>query len=343
MVYRMAAIKKSYTRIFFIVTVLFFSLHSFAQRSFEYYFPFNGFADNREYTNTVHPPQTIFGARISPEVGFLLDSTHRLRVGAHVMKEFGSRQNAYQVNPILYYQYNKPEVGFYMGFFPRTGLLDQYPLALLNDTLRYFRPNVEGTFLRVNVGRGYQTAWIDWTSRQTEIERETFLTGFSGKQNIGRFFLDNYFVLYHYAGPAVEIPDDHIRDNAAFMVRAGMDFPKRIFFDSLSLQVSWLVSFDRLRNVYDWRTPSGFEYSFFLRKKNFYCNTLLYSGDRHSIAYGDSFYKAPVYGRADFGYNFFRRGSMQMKFVFSLHYIEEKLDHQQLLTVFISTDNLQKK
>lgn len=313
------------------------------QRQFEYVLPFFGFADNREYTNTVHPPQTIFGARISPEVGFLLDSAHRLRVGLHLTKEFGSEENAYLHNPIMYYQYVKRKVDFYMGFFPRAGLLDQYPLPLLNDTLRYFRPNVEGIYLKLKVARGYQTAWIDWTSRQTDTNRETFLTGTSGRQTIGNFFFDNYFVLYHYAGPAEPIPDDHIRDNAGLMLRLGIDLSKKTFFDSLSLNVSWLGSFDRLRNVYDWQTPSGFQYGFFIQKKNFYCNTFLYTGEGQSIAYGDSFYKAPVYGRADFGYEFIKQKAVQIRFVFSLHYIEEKLDNQQLLTVFISTDNLRKK
>lgn len=313
------------------------------QRQVEYVLPFFGFADNREYTNTVHPPQTIFGARISPEVGFLLDSAHRLRVGLHLTKEFGSEENAYLHNPIIYYQYVKQKVNFYMGFFPRTGLLDQYPLPLLSDTLRYFRPNVEGIYLKLKVARGYQTAWIDWTSRQTDTNRETFLTGTSGRQTIGNFFFDNYFVLYHYAGPAEPIPDDHIRDNAGLMLRLGIDLSEKTFFDSLSLNVSWLGSFDRLRNVYDWQTPSGFQYGFFVQKKNFYCNTFLYTGEGQRIAYGDSFYKAPVYGRADFGYEFIRQKAVQIRFVFSLHYIEEKLDNQQLLTVLISTDNLRKK
>lgn len=313
------------------------------QRTVEYYVPFNAFADNREYTNTVHPPQTIFGARISPEAGFLLDSTHRLRAGAHVQKEFGSRENAYQINPILYYQYTSRKVEFYMGFFPRVGLLDQYPLPLLNDTLRYFRPNVEGILLKLNIGRGYQTAWIDWTSRQTATDRETFLTGFSGRQNLGRFFIDNHFVLYHYAGPAVHLPDDHIRDNASLMLRAGFDLSKGGFFDSLAVHAAWLVSFDRLRNVYDWQTPSGFQYGFSLRKNKFYWNSVLYTGEGQSMAYGDSFYKAPVYGRADLGYEFLRKEFVQIKFVLSLHYIEEKLDNQQLLTVFISTGNLNRK
>lgn len=313
------------------------------QRQFEYVLPFFGFADNREYTNTVHPPQTIFGARISPEAGFLLDSAHRLRVGLHLTKEFGSEENTYLHNPIMYYQYVKPKVDFYMGFFPRTGILDQYPLPLLSDTLRYFRPNVEGIYLKLKVGKGYQTAWIDWTSRQTDTNRETFLTGTSGRQTIGNLFFDNYFLLYHYAISGEPSPDDNIRDNAGLMLRLGIDLSKKTFFDSLSLSVAWLGSFDRLRDVYDWRTPSGFQYGFFIQKKSFYCNTYLYTGDGQSLAYGDSFYKAPVYGRADSGYEFIKQRAVQVRFVFSLHYIEEKLDNQQLLTVLISTDNLQKK
>ncbi len=330
--------------LFFFQLLFLSSFHSHAQsKNFEYYVPFFGFADNREYRNSVHRPQTIFGARISPEVGYLLDSTHRLRVGVHLMKEFGSEQNKYLHNPILYYQYEKPTVNFKMGFFPRAGLLDQYPLALLNDTLQYYRPNIEGIFLRLKFRHGYQDAFVDWTSRQTATNRETFLIGFSGRQTMKRFFLDHYFLLYHFAGTKTPQPNDHIRDNLGFMLRLGVDLSRKVFFDSLSLHVSWLASFDRLRHVYDWRTPSGFQYGFFLQKKKFFCNAVLYSGDAQDITFGDSFYMSPMFIRADLGYEFIKKEAIRLRFVLSLHYLEKKLDNQQVLTVFIATGNLRKK
>lgn len=324
-------------RLIFSVYLL-ISLNGFSQ-SFrpEYRLPFYGFADNREYFNTVHPPQTIFGARFSPEGGYQFDSTHRVRVGIHVTKEFGSLENSYLTNPILYYQYQDQKTDLRMGMFPRQGLTDQFPLFLLNDTLRYFRPNMEGVFLKRTFKNGFQAAWIDWTSRQTNTERETFFAGLHGRQQSGRVYFENYFTLYHFAAPAIPIPGDHLRDNASLMLRLGLDATRKNGFDSLTFHASYLTSFDRLRGVYDWRTPSGIQLGFYASEKNLFLNALIYTGDSHSVAFGDSFYKAKTYGRADMGWYLFNQKQVQVRFIFSLHYVEKSLDTQQLLTVTVPT------
>ncbi|MFZ9982919.1 MAG: hypothetical protein ACO3FI_12910 [Cyclobacteriaceae bacterium] len=303
----------------------------------DYRLPFYGFADNREYFNTVHPPQTIFGARFSPEAGYSPDSLHSVRFGMHITKEFGSLENDYLFNPILYYQYKDRKTELLMGMFPRQGLVDQFPLFLLNDTLRYFRPNVEGVFLKRKFKNGFQAAWVDWTSRQTNTERETFLAGMHGRQQQGRLYFENFFTLYHFSSPIIPIPGDNLRDNAALMLRLGVNATGKTGLDSLTFHTSWLTSFDRLRGVYDWRTPSGMQLGFFVAEKNLFLNALWYSGQSQSVAFGDSFYKARTYGRADMGWYLFNKPSVQVKFVFSIHYIEKSLDTQQLLTVQIPT------
>jgi len=316
--------------------VLLTALTAFSQNTrWEYQLPFYGFADNREYFNTVHPPQTIFGARLSPEAGFAFDTTHRVRTGMHLTKEFGSLEDSYLTNLILYYHYQTASTELLMGLFPRQGRTDNFPLFLLNDTLRYFRPNMEGVYLSKRFRNGFQSAWIDWTSRQTNTERETFLAGFHGRINSGRFFFENYFTLYHFAAPIIPIPDDHLRDNAALMLRLGVDATRKSGPDSLTFHASWLASFDRLRSVYDWRTPSGIQLGFYVAEKNLFLNTVFYTGQSQSVAFGDSFYKAKTYARADMGWNLIHHQSVQVRFIFSLHYVEKSLDTQQLLTVSV--------
>jgi hypothetical protein len=75
---------------------------------------------------------------------------------------------------------------------------------MLNDTLRYYRPNVEGLLTRFKNSHFTETVWIDWVSRQTNVDREQFLFGFSGKYQPsldGPFYVSHYFFLLHDAGP----------------------------------------------------------------------------------------------------------------------------------------------
>lgn len=308
--------------------------------NWNYRLPFYGFGDNREYFNTVHPPQTILGVRLSPEGGYNIDSSHHVRAGMHITKEFGSLEGDYLTNLILYYQYRDDQTELLMGMFPRQGLTDNFPLFLLNDTLRYFRPNMEGIYLRRKFKNGFQAAWVDWTSRQTLTERETFLAGMHGRQNIGRIYVENYFTLYHFSSPIIPIPDDRLRDNASLLLRLGTDLTGGSRLDSLTFNLSLLTSFDRLRGKYDWRTPSGLQFGVFASKNNFYLNALYYRGESHSVAFGDSFYKAKTYARADLGWFLFKKESVQVRFVFSLHYVERSMDTQQLLTVTIPAGRL---
>ncbi|RYE49639.1 MAG: hypothetical protein EOP48_20800, partial [Sphingobacteriales bacterium] len=139
------------------------------------------FADNREYARTQRFSQTIFGLRFSPEIGLLLDSTHRVRIGFNALHEFGSPRFTNEFLPVAYYEFKQRDWNFFMGVFPRHGLLSDYPRALLNDTLNYYRPNVEGMLLKYENQNWRQVFFIDWTSRQTEIDRENFIFGLSGR------------------------------------------------------------------------------------------------------------------------------------------------------------------
>ena len=107
---------------------------------------FDGFLDNREYQSSIQYPQTIFGARTWLELGGNINRVHHLRAGLNYMYEFGSAVDAIKPLPVLYYQLDWKPFNFYIGAFPRRNLLD-YPLALLTDTLNYYRPDIEGMYL----------------------------------------------------------------------------------------------------------------------------------------------------------------------------------------------------
>ena len=286
---------------------------------------FHTFADNREYTQE---PQTIFGARFSPSAGILLDSLHRFRVGANVLYEFGAKE--IKVAPIAYYEYQKLNWNFLMGVFPRYTLLASYPRVLLTDTLNYYRPNVEGMFMKYETKSFYQNVWIDWTSRQTNTEREAFLFGSSGNYKRGLFFLSNFFYMLHNSTPKIPNPNEHLEDNGAAVVKIGVDLSHKTILDSLTINVGGITSFERVRDFESkFRTPKGLLVEFHTQYKQFGITNSYYHGDGHKLIYGDQFYKHKNYNRTDFSWEPKIAKYVTCKLVFSLHFTETSVDNQQ--------------
>ena len=291
------------------------------------------FADNREYMKSNRFSQTIFGARLSPELGLLLDSVHRIRVGFNALHEFGSPEFTATIDPVIYYQYQKDNWNFYMGAFPRHQLLDDYPRAIFNDTLTYYRPNVEGMLVKLNTSLGHQTVWIDWTSRQTDTARETFLFGLSGRYQKGIFFTSHYAMMFHNAGPGISIPGDHIQDNGAAALKIGVDLSHRTALDSLTFSTGGLMSFERTRSIGDWETPVGLLIEMHAGHKRFGLTNSLYLGEGHNLIYGDRFYTARRYNRTDLSYTPIRYKNIEGKFVLSFHFLEQVIDSQQAFSL----------
>ena len=294
---------------------------------------FHTFADNREYAKSDRFSQTIFGARLSPEIGVLIDSTHRIRIGLNAFHEFGSPRFATKVDPVIYYQYQKQSWNFYMGVFPRVNLLDDYPRVVFNDTLTYYRPNVEGMMVKLNTGKGYQTVWIDWTSRQTDLARETFLFGLSGYFKSGIFFASHYAMMFHNAGPGINIPGDHIQDNGAAAIKLGVDLSDLTALDSLTFNTGGIMSFERTRSISDWKTPAGILLEMHAGYRKFGITNSLYLGEGHNLVYGDQFYTAKKYNRTDLSYTPIRYKNIEGKFTFSLHFLEGVIDNQQAFSL----------
>jgi len=295
----------------------------------------DGFLDNREYYNSVQIPQTMFGSGLSFEVGGNYDQLHRLRAGIHYIYEFGSEPDAIKLLPTIYYQLTYKPFNFFIGAFPRRELLD-YPLALLTDTLNYYRPNIEGSYLRYNWDWGYQNIFIDWTSRQTDTEFERFMIGFSGRFNYRFLYFSHHFLMGHFARSRIPPHDFHLRDNGGFDVNLGVDLSGITFFDTLSFSAGALVSLDRIRHVYEgYETPAGLLAQLLMSYKGVGLEGTYYRGQGHEFLYGDSFYKATEYGRMDLFWQPFNKTNVRGKVVFSIHFIEQTIDYSQQIIVSI--------
>ncbi len=316
--------------ILFIGLVLIASLKLSAQElegSLNYF----GFVDNREYIKSGRFSQTIFGNRLSPEIGLRLDSIHRFRLGFNALYEFGSQRGNFadKIIPVVYYQYQQKQVNFFIGTFPRLNLLDDYPRALLKDTLNYYRPNVEGMLAKFETKMFKETIWIDWTSRQTDLDRETFLFGLSGKYQSGNFFISHYAYMFHNAGAAIAVPGDNLQDNGAALVKLGLDFSKKSFLDSIKISAGAMMSFERTRSISEFKTPIGFIADLHLGYKKFSVTNTFYKGEGHGLIYGDQFYTAKTYDRIDLGWAPISFKNIEGKFVFTYHFADGITDNQQ--------------
>ncbi|MEO6520914.1 MAG: hypothetical protein ABIN91_04495 [Mucilaginibacter sp.] len=312
-----------------IFAALLFSTRLFAQTeqdtlqgSLDVHFNALAFLDNREYSAFVPRSRTYSGTRTTLDFGIHLDSLNRFVFGANAIHEFGAMPHFLKVDPVAYYQYESNKWTFKIGEFPREGVLTQYPRALLNDTLRYYRPNIEGIATSLHTKYGYETLWIDWVSRQTEVEREQFLFGICGTyipKPGSPFYLSHYFLLLHDAGNAGTAPQPGISDNGGAQIRVGLDYSHRTVFDSLKVDVGGMLSLERTRGIDGFKIPKGFVASAFISYHKFALFEELYLGGGSHINYGDSFYEKTFYNRLDVIYSPFMFKHIKGQFIITFH------------------------
>jgi len=298
---------------------------------------FHGFFDNREYFNDFTEPQTIFGSRLYADVGFDVNENNCFKAGLNYLYEFGSKGDLIAPDITMFYNGYKKHIDFYVGAFPRKSLL-AHPFILLTDTLEYFRPNIEGMFLNFKTSWGYHNIWIDWTSRQTDTKRETFLIGGEGMLKRGILFYQHNFIMYHYASPGISVPGVHIRDNGGLTALAGLDLSSKMFFDSLTFNTGMALSYDRIRHVYDLRYPAGWLSNILVMHRDFGIRGTYYYGDSQVLLYGDGFYRSKNYGRIDLFYQGSRSSIVNGKLQFSLHIIPGNVDLSQSFVICINLE-----
>lgn len=289
-----------------------------------------GFADNREYGAAALPSKTIFGMRVSPELGISVDTVHRFRVGVNYLREFGARDGfAQELDPVAYYAYRKDAFRFNIGSFPRFGNSDAFPRAVLIDTLQYYRPNIEGILFNYDIGSFRQGVWIDWYGRQSATVREQFMIGLSGnwKKGVLRATYHGYY--FHDAHKLESDPERPLRDNGTLLAKAGVDLARYTNLDSLAIDVGLLSSFDRSRGESGLLYAHGFYAELNLKYKWFFANNVFYKGKPQLAVLADRFYGFGHYNRTDIGWAIWRARAVEANLVLSFHHTPHGFDNQQ--------------
>lgn len=292
------------------------------------------FFDNREYFNKYVQPQSMLGIRGFGDVGFAIDKNNQFSAGANFLYEFGSVFNKQNIVPVIYFKHLSKHAQVNMGAFPRNNLID-LPYVLQTDTFRYYRPNVEGIYLKFSNSFGYQKLWLDWTSRQTQFDRETFLIGATGMSNLGIWLFRYDFIMYHYAGTAVPDTSDHIRDNGGLFFSGGLNLSSFTALDSLTIRTGITMSYDRLRNVYETDYRLGNITELYGIYKGIGLRSTTYLGEGQTQMVGDGLYSAKFYSRLDLFVSFFRKSRVKSQVEFSFHFLPEVVDVSQRFTIFV--------
>jgi hypothetical protein len=200
----------------------------------------------------------------------------------------------------------------------------------------------------------YLNVWLDWTSRQTEMRRETFFMGWSGRYQFGIVYGQHFGYMFHFAG--IMDPDKHspVRDIGRMWTALGVDLSSKTPLDELEINAGGALGLERNRGTNDgWHHLNGLLSQVRVEYRGIGAFNTYYRGDSQAKFYddygsqlywGDRLYRATHYDRLD-GYIYFMKTDVvQLKFVFSLHFVQpDGMFTQQQLYATFDLDNLKNK
>jgi hypothetical protein len=334
---------------------LFFSLEAISQKINWKVDEFS-FFDNTEFGHSkVQIPQTMAGTQIAPELGVTWDSLHMANAGINLLHEFGSAKVIDKFYLTAYYRLDRRPFTFIMGAFPRNYAIEKYPRIFFQDSIAYYRPNINGIFWEIHKNQNYFNVWLDWTSRQSLTAHEAFFMGFSGKYNLGKLYFQHFGYMFHFAGEMHPVVEEALHDNGMFLTSAGINLSGVTFFDILDINAGWVVGLERSRaDNTGWlkhngllvETRIGYNGIGLVKGvglfNSFYkgaSQMTFYNTLSNQLYWGDPVYRAKTYNRSDFYIDFVNNKVVDVKLVYSLHFLEDRMYHEQSLKVTFNLNN----
>lgn len=286
-------------RYIFIILTLIFSATSFAKDkgtvskseklNFAYDVDFEMNFDNREYYRSAFSnSMTIFGARITPAVGFDVNSNketkHRIMIGADIMRNFGSQttKNSSLLEEVTFYyrlerKFEKTKMTLYAGIFPRKTMEGNYSQAFFSDSLKFYDNNLEGILLKFQNLNSYYEIGCDWMGQYSPTQRERFMVFTSGEARVAPILSLGYSgYMYHFADTWYV---KGLVDNILVNPYARFDFGHLLDFQALSLTLGYLQAFqNNRRHVGYYVFPGGVHLDLEVRKWDFAIKNMSYYG-----------------------------------------------------------------
>ncbi len=322
--------------------------------------------DNREYKSEVNWPQTLFGSRLTPQIGIGWNRDNYIKVGTDLMADFGAKPFSTDPDWIAYYGYETVYRGShggqrrfkaYAGVFPREKMQGNYNNAFFSDSVRFYDTNLEGMLLQYNLMGLRMELGLDWNGRKGDGVREKFMVFSSSECMFGRkrmFGLGYNFSMYHYAETAAD--DEGVVDNVLVQPYGAFYFDRVLPLQKGVLRVGWVQAFQNDRsNVGEYVKPGGAMIELWVGKWDLSLYNACYLGDDlmpyygrygNTLYYGEPFFRTEnnVYNRLELSWNPVHRRDMNLYVSSVHHYDGRKWNWQQVmqLTVRIDQDMFRK-
>jgi hypothetical protein len=307
--------------------------------SFVYDLDFEMRFDNREFAkSSFTPSMTIFGARLSPQIGLALNerggAEHRLMVGIDVMKDFGaspvsellaggktdetsSRLDNFAMfrEMTLYYRFHKrfarTDMEIFAGVFPRSTMEGSWSPAMFSDSLVFYDNNLEGLLLKFRREKAYFEVGCDWMGQYGRARREKFMIFTAGQGEVLPFMSLGYAgYMLHYAN-SQQVKG--LVDNFLVNPYACFEIGQYTGMQEFSFRLGWLQAMQRDRkHVGAFVFPFGGEFDQHVRNWNVGIHNRMFFGhdmmpyynnvDEGGFKYGpDLYFGDPFYRVHDNG------------------------------------------
>lgn len=330
---------------------------SISAQNFIYSVKLDNYFDNREYDTPYTEPQTLFGIRVSPAIGWEYvetgAATHKIMGGIHYLQPIGSLIDQAQFDPFVYYQYMHRGFNLHLGIVPYAEMIQRLPIFVMSDSLSYLYPNIQGALFQFQKGKSYIELLCDWRGAQSTTTREAFRVIVQGKYYWKNLSLGGVTFLNHLANKAPSEPKLGVCDDYLVSPSLGLHWSKLKALDSLSFGVSYLFASSKERITDTKKVGHGIEWDCFVKWKFLAIQNSLYLGDNllpfyqkyHSgLHLGDPFYQATRYNRTSFILYLIQKPFVECQFSWNLHFTKgNPIGNQQLLTVHFNLDALTHK
>ncbi|MBQ4278681.1 MAG: hypothetical protein IJC16_01830 [Rikenellaceae bacterium] len=303
--------------------------------------------DNREYKSAINWPQTLFGARLTPEVGLGWGEGNSIRLGTNLQADFGARSFYTDPSLVMYYAYESDNFNAYAGLLPRRKVMGDYPTAFFSDSVKFYDPNIDGLLLQYKGRLGYIELSCDWTGMITNTDRERFMVFSSGRIGSETVYGGYFFDMHHFAGTYLV---DGVVDNVLIEPYVGVSLARQANFEKLSLEAGWINAFQHVRALTDgYVKPHGVELRLRVQKYRFGIFNTLYMGGNlqpyfathgPELYMGDPWYRVSrTYDRLEIYWHPIEKPTMNLK-VSSVHHFDgKKWGWQQVIAFWVNINN----
>lgn len=325
---------------------------------------FKMYFDNKEFgSNKFAVPGldiesgTDFAARLLPKIGIRWEEKNTLFFGADMLQNFGERNSSFvsEVKPVIYYQFQTPDVRAVAGIFTRDLMHDEdYSTAFFTESYKFTHDRMNGVLAQYNGQRGsYVEFACDWEGMYSTASREKFRILLAGRHYLERFYYGFNYSMFHFAGQKGETIEDELENVVDLQLLnpcVGIRF--NAFFD-FDIKLGALLTAQRDRSFgHSWETPCMGEFAFRMSRWGLTLDERLYVGDNihpffhghpeAGVVYGrelypgESFFRTTekIYSRTSLSYRrSFFKDTLCVRAEFVAHHDGTALGTQQLLEV----------